>query len=323
MDLSFEDWRAQARSVPIGRVLSARNIKLRGNAKEACGPCPKCGGTDRFSVNHVKQVFNCRGCDVGGDVIALVELLDACEFIEACETLTGIPCPTGKDAKPLDPQRQAKLAEQRERYNREQLEREAIERADAKRKGELAGWLWSRREEITDTCPAGVYLRKRGYSGSFPPTLGYLPGNGEHPPAMIGAFALPDSGDPVRSVHITRLAPNGDRERGDKAKFILGNCSGFPIVLAPPNDLLAIDICEGIENGLYYFEARRCGVWVAGSSGHLAYLAPVIPSHIECVNIYADPDPVGMRKAQELARALKARGSFEVSLKRIGRNVGE
>ena len=36
-----------------------------------------------------KQVWNCRGCNVGGDVIALVEHLDRCDFAAAVLTLTG------------------------------------------------------------------------------------------------------------------------------------------------------------------------------------------------------------------------------------------
>lgn len=319
--MTFEDWRTQARSVPIGRVLSARGIKLRGNAKEACGPCPKCGGKDRFSVNHTKQVWNCRGCDLGGDVIGLVEMLDACDFIAACENLTGLPCPTGKDAKPVDPQRQAELEQQRERYNKEQQQREYLDRVDVKRKGELAGWLWERREEITETCAVGVYLRKRGYTAVFPSTLGYLPPNDRQPPAMIAAFCLPDQGAPVRAVHITRLLPDGtDRERSDKGKIIIGKPKGMPIVLAPPNDLLALNVCEGIENGLKYFLRRGGGVWVAGAAGLLPTLAPVVPTYTECVNIFADPDQVGIKKGQELARALRSRKDLdvEINLKRIG-----
>ena len=30
---------------------------------EFAGPCPHCGGTDRFSINTKDQVFNCRGAE--------------------------------------------------------------------------------------------------------------------------------------------------------------------------------------------------------------------------------------------------------------------
>jgi hypothetical protein len=63
---------------------------LRGKI-ERDGPCPICGGDDRFSISTRKQVFNCRGCKAAGDVIDLVRFLDGTEFIEACTTLAGKP----------------------------------------------------------------------------------------------------------------------------------------------------------------------------------------------------------------------------------------
>lgn len=77
-----------ARSIPIERIINERGIRLRGNI-ERTGPCPLCGGRDRFAINIKKQVWNCRGCDRGGDVIALVQFLDDRNFLEACEQLTG------------------------------------------------------------------------------------------------------------------------------------------------------------------------------------------------------------------------------------------
>ena len=88
----------RARSVPIEQVINQRGIKLRGKIEKS-GPCPKCGGEDRFAINTKKQVWNCRQCDVGGDVIKLVEHLDNCGFVDACTTLIGEPAAkaNGKD----------------------------------------------------------------------------------------------------------------------------------------------------------------------------------------------------------------------------------
>jgi hypothetical protein len=79
----------QARNVPIEDIVARHGIKLRRSGQEHVGPCPKCGGTDRFSINPKKGVFNCRGCQRGGDVIELVEFLDGVDFPHAIETLTG------------------------------------------------------------------------------------------------------------------------------------------------------------------------------------------------------------------------------------------
>ena len=79
---------ARARDVRIEDEIERSGIRLVGGT-DRCGPCPNCGGRDRFSINTGKQVFNCRGCDAKGDVIALVQFLDGCDFREAIERLTG------------------------------------------------------------------------------------------------------------------------------------------------------------------------------------------------------------------------------------------
>jgi hypothetical protein len=96
---AFESWVARARTIRIEDEIKRRSIKLDGGDRERVGPCPKCGGDDRFSINTKKQVWNCRQCDKGGDVIELVKHLDGVEFVRACETLTGEPPPraNGKD----------------------------------------------------------------------------------------------------------------------------------------------------------------------------------------------------------------------------------
>jgi phage/plasmid primase-like uncharacterized protein len=76
-----EQLRSLALAVRIEDEIARRGIKLRG-VVDRCGPCPRCGGTDRFSINTKKQVFNCRGSE-GGDVIALVQHIDGCGFLDA------------------------------------------------------------------------------------------------------------------------------------------------------------------------------------------------------------------------------------------------
>jgi phage/plasmid primase-like uncharacterized protein len=95
---------ARARSVPIAAVLASRGHRLRCSGSELIGPCPTCGGRDRFAVNLKKSVWNCRGCGKGGDVIALVQHLSGCDFTAAIEQLTGEIWPTPQFA--AAPQRQ-------------------------------------------------------------------------------------------------------------------------------------------------------------------------------------------------------------------------
>jgi DNA primase len=85
-----DTWVEQARAVPIESEVARRgglNLKRRG--KELIGPCPRCGGDDRFAVSITKQIFNCRGCGAKGDVIDLVMHLDGADFIAAATTLAG------------------------------------------------------------------------------------------------------------------------------------------------------------------------------------------------------------------------------------------
>jgi DNA primase len=84
-----QDWVQRAKAVPIEREIERRGFKLRRVGVEHIGPCPQCGGEDRFAINTKKQLFNCRGCGIGGDVIQLVEHLDGVDFNTACSQLTG------------------------------------------------------------------------------------------------------------------------------------------------------------------------------------------------------------------------------------------
>src|SRR5262245_46093589 len=107
-NLLRRDWIAQARAVRIQDEIARREIKLKGRGPERYGPCTKCGGTERFAINASKQIWNCRGCQRGGDVISLVQHLDGCTFDAAVATLgrqdpTG--CGHGKNAAPDLPNR--------------------------------------------------------------------------------------------------------------------------------------------------------------------------------------------------------------------------
>src|SRR5438034_5110857 len=129
----------QARAIRIEDEIARRGITLRGKIDQ-CGPCPVCGGVDRFSINLKKQVFFCRRCNVGGDIIQLVRLIDACTFIQAVETLTGDH--VRPQASPPAPKKKKQNAAD---YEREQHRK--------------ARWLWARRKPITGSI-AEPYLRE-------------------------------------------------------------------------------------------------------------------------------------------------------------------
>ena len=91
-----EAWIERARCVPILGEIARRGIKLKRFGAERVGPCPLCGGKDRFSIHTKKQCWNCRQCKKEsdtGDVIGFVQWLDNCDFNTACAMLTGEPPP--------------------------------------------------------------------------------------------------------------------------------------------------------------------------------------------------------------------------------------
>jgi Toprim domain len=200
------------------------------------------------------------------------------------------------------------------------LRAEAVEHDRAHKAERLnkARWLWSRRRPIAGSI-AGTYLRKkRGIRCPLPATLGFLPAYRDYPPAMIAAFGLAHEVEPgivgisdgdIIGVHLTRLLPDGsDRERGDQAKIMIGHSTGWPIVLAPINDLLGLMVAEGIESALSAHEATGLGTWAAGCASRLPALADRIPNFIECVTIVTDDDADGRRHAAELAERIAAQG---------------
>jgi phage/plasmid primase-like uncharacterized protein len=294
-DSAFAEWFSRARAVRIEDEVARRGVTLfRHTTKERAGPCPKCGGVDRFSVSLIKQLWRCRMCDTGGDIISLIQHVDEIDFIAACTKLANDPPPRSQTPKP----RRAKLQTEEE-YEREHHDK--------------AAWLWSQRRPISGT-PAETYLRARGITCALPATLGYLPAHDKHDHALLAAFAIVDEPEPgvlaaprcPRSVHIIRLLPDGsDRVRNEGAnKITIGSAGALPIVLAPPNDLGGLAIAEGIEDALWMHQATGLGAWAACSAVRLSGLAGLIGSCVECVSIAVDNDDAGRRYSAELAQRL-------------------
>jgi len=266
-------------------------------------PCPICGPTCSAPATQLKKTLR----------IWRDELAFATFYCARCDA-KGYA--RDRAAAPPDP---AKLAAARKKAEAHERDKVAAQLAKAR-------WLWSRRKPIAGSI-AETYLREaRGYSGPLPSTLAFLPGSDKYPPALIAAIGFADEPEPgllgiadntVVGVHMTRLLPDGSgRERGDGAKITIGkNTTGTPIVLAPPNDLLALAISEGIEDALTAHGALGVGAWAAGSAGRLPALAEAVPKYIEAVTIIEDDDAAGRRGARELADRLIARG-FEVRIVR-------
>jgi hypothetical protein len=296
---------ATARAVDLLELAASVGATLHREGAEHVGPCPVCGGDDRFSINPGKNVFHCRGCTRGGaGAIDLQIFLDGGDFVGAVKTLTGTESLAGKRAAPADVKAKA-----------EQRRREAAEYEAAQHR--KASLLWSSGLSIDGTI-AERYLREaRGITGPLPATLRFLPARGEYPPALIAAFALPHELEPgelaaspqhVEAVHLIKLTADGsDRLRQDKGKITVGRPLARPIVLAPVNDLLGLAICEGLEDALTAHCAAGLGAWASVSAPHMPALAATVPAYVETVTIFAHNDG-GLQHAKQLAALLRARG---------------
>jgi hypothetical protein len=254
-------------------------------------PCPECGPFRRMPKNQRKAVLRIWRLDPG--------------FATFCCARCGERGHArDRNSAPPDPVKVAKAAAECDHAVKAERLSKAL-------------WLWRTRQPIIGSI-AERYLRDaRGYGGSLPTTLGFLPARGEHPPAMIAAFGLAHETEPgviaisdtaVTGVHLTRLKLDGSGKAGDPAKIMIGFSTGSPIVLAAPNDLLGLAITEGIEDCLSVHEDTGLGVWAAGAASRMPALAPIVPSYIDCTTVVGDDDRDGRRFASDLADGIRARG---------------
>ncbi len=118
------------------------------------GPCPKCGGTDRFYINTAKDDWACRGCGIGGSVIFLVQHMEGLKFTPACERITGRLA--GEFVDPAEAEKLRQQAEQKRIQN---------EAAAAEFREKARGWahdIWKRASQAQAHEPVVLYLKLRG-----------------------------------------------------------------------------------------------------------------------------------------------------------------
>jgi hypothetical protein len=323
---AHDAWVASAKAGSIERELDRRGITLKRCGAERVGSCPRCGGKDRFSTNVNKNIWNCRGCAKGGDVIALVQHLDGADFLGACETLTGEKRPNGGNGRGIkmpDGEVLRALAERQEQHAREQEQREEQERQERAKQRDKARYLWRVSEPAGGTI-VETYLRSRGIAVPPPASIRYLPARDEHHPAMITCYGIPDEPEPgvleisesvITAAHLTLLKPDGSgKADADLNKLTIGSPAGRPLVLSPMNDLMGLAVTEGIEDALSVHQATGLGSWAAGSAGYMPQLVAAI-EHLarrdedaspDCITVFADSDDGGRRGARDLTDALRA-----------------
>jgi putative DNA primase/helicase len=284
-----DDWVERARAERIENVIAERGILLKGNDKSRCGPCPVCGGTDRFWINTKKQAWGCRKCDIGGDVIALVEHLDGVDFKTAVTTLTRDgPRPAPAAVEPTSGGK------------------------DEKSEYALQIWrdIWRNAKTAAGTL-VEVYLRSRGITIPPPPSSRFAPrlfhrsktGTVTYWPGMVALVQRGADGAPI-AVHRTYLSPAGSKAPVDEVKKALAPTAGGAVRLAPATDFLMVG--EGIETCLAAMQATGLPAWAALSTSGLKKLD--LPEHVRRITILADGDEDGERAAHRAGARWLAEG---------------
>ncbi len=317
----MDAWVSDARAVEIGSVAAFLNLKLKGRG-EMVGPCPQCGGTDRFAVNTKKGVFNCRGCQKGGDAIALVQHVLGCDFIAACEAITGKRSPRGGGKQISDADR----AERDLKIAQERAKREHRDAMDRKKRHESAAEIWAASQRL---CGAPLdYLRSRGLNpkiacGQIRAHAGLKHPDGAAFPALVGRVAALDgSGCGVWRIFV---APDGSGKAPvENAKLGLGNTAGGAVRIGGVAS--EIGIAEGIETALacrqmiFADTGRLVPVWAALSTSGMRAIE--LPPEITSIRIYADADSEKMLKGMgKPSPGLEAAKDLSERLKTEGRNI--
>ena len=280
---------AEAKAKPISEVvhlLAIPNLKRMGH--ELVGPCPKCGGTDRFAVNTRKGLFQCRICQARGDGIALVQFDRGCDFPAALTWLCG------ELAGVSEAERAERLAKARAAHRKAEAEAAKF-RANAIK---AARSIWQAGEKPAGT-PVEAYLQRRGIDiqrlGGVPicirfhPDLRYMveAGKGQRRmiqsgPAMLAAIQGPDG--KFSGLHRTWLdlaQPKGKARITDpktgvvlESKKVLGSKKGGSIRLTGDRPAETMVCAEGLETtwsammpGVYPDAAFWCLVDLGNMSG--------------------------------------------------------
>lgn len=261
----FGKWRDEAEAADLVALIQGRGHKLKRQGSEWIGPCPRCGGTDRFSINPRERLFNCRSFG-GGSYIDAIMHIDDCDFLTACEALTGRPAPartkrqrkaaekaTGKPGERRDEPPAPSPDDSGESRRSQRIRGKAADLFDAGRSilgTHAAAYLEARALAVTESWTFDLrFIARLPYYGYERDDDDEQRELGEFP-ALLAAIRNAD-GD-VIAVHRTyldpkeplKLTPPGDTAR-NAAKKVLGKSKGGIIWLSRPGPVLLIG--EGIE----------------------------------------------------------------------------
>jgi putative DNA primase/helicase len=249
------------------------------------GPCPICGGKDRFRFDdRGSGSYFCSGCGAGDgfDLLFKAKGMTMLKVLSEARLLPDF-APNKTD-------------------NKAERNKMAMKR------------VWETAEWVRDGDAVSTYLKLRGID-KWPPNCFRIAKSIFHKEsnnyyhAMLAKVCGPDGR--AANVHITYLNADGSRPKIEPNKKVMAGTlpAGSVIKLFPHNGI--IGIAEGIETALSCSQMFGVPTWAAINANMLSKWIP--PEGTKKVYIYGDNDDnyTGHAKAYQLAHSLKMR-NFDV-----------
>jgi putative DNA primase/helicase len=262
------------------------------------GPCPACGGRDRFTFDnrHLRGDFFCRHCGAG-DGFALLQRVHGWDFRQALHRVAEAVGLSG-ERRAMPVARPPRDPPARPTQRVREILRGACEPADVADVREyLKGRdLWPLPHGCTLRAHASVdYWNERQRVGRF---------------AALIAEVRDGAGELV-TLHVTYLAAGRKLEQHAPRKLFsaLTGHSGCAARLLPiAGDVLGV--AEGLETAIAAQKLHDVPTWAALNAGLLAKFEP--PPAVRTLIIFADRDVAGLEAVTRLMERLQNRLHVEV-----------
>jgi hypothetical protein len=265
-------------------LLGVRGLKGKANP---AGPCPRCGGDDRFGITRSKGLFNCRRCKVGGDVIDLVQFIRGGTVGEAASLIN-------------------REARQRPSKRGRGFDATALVRGVLKGLQPLHGTegeRYLREERGIGVAAIEDMLAEPHAFGWNRAVYFHSPGHPLHRQSLgciVGIMTDPITAQPTGAISRTYISPDG--KKVGKAKSL--GTGGGVVRLSRDDDVLSgLHVGEGIETCLAAASIGLRPILSTGSAATMAKL-PVLDG-VEALTIICDHDENGAGECA--ARELEAR----------------
>lgn len=256
------------------------------------GPCPMCGGTDRWRWDnqHGNGGYICNQCGAGNGFKLLMGV-NGWDFRTAAARVDEVVGNVEAEPirKPMDEQTRMNMLRE----------------------------LWIGAVPISDGDLAHRYLSGRGVlPGRIPTCLRFaercpVPGGG-FAPAMLAMVETADG--TTANIHRTFLGPNGKADIPTPRALMPGELPDGSAIRLYPVHGDRIGVAEGIETAIAAAKRFRVPVWSVLNSTMLAKWTP--PASVREVLIFGDNDPKfgGQAAAYALAHRLAARNRLAVQV---------